>query len=588
MNLAEFHFIRPYWLLSILPAAVLFYLLLKNKLQQGNWSGVCDKELLPFILQEKPVKQSQSVFVTSVLACLLTILALAGPTWEQLPSPVFRNDAALVIALNLSRSMDAGDIKPTRLSKARYKIADILKQRKDGQTALLVYAGDAFIVTPLTTDSETIDSQLSALTTEIMPVQGRNTSLALAKAVELLKQTGLQSGEILLMTDGVDYQLTVDDAESLGGYHLSILGIGTAEGAPVKTAQGGFLKDEQNNIILPKLNSTELSKLANAGNGVYRTISHDNSDIEAILRHLEAPEKKDGGKESNLLIDQWNEKGPWLLLLILPLASLHFRKGLLTLALLILLPFPKTSYALEWNDLWATSDQQAQQAYSNSDYQQAADQFNDPQWKAAAQYKSEKYEEAVETLMGDTSASGLYNLGNALAKSGKLPEAVEAYKKSLQIDPKNGDAKHNKQQVEKALEEQKKEQQEGDGEDENDAKDKDQQEDQEGDKKKDGDSEQEDQQKESDQQPESDSEKESESEQQSKENDEAKEKESEQAKEQQEAEEKEDEDTKAQPAKPSEYNESEQANEQWLKSIPDDPAGLLKRKFKYQYGQRNR
>jgi Ca-activated chloride channel family protein len=590
MNLAEFHFIRPYWLLAIIPTVLLLYLLLKNKLQQGNWSGVCDKELLPFILQEKPVKQSRGILLTAALSCLLTILALAGPTWEQLPAPVFRNNAALVIALDLSRSMDAGDIKPTRLSMARYKIADILKQRKDGQTALLVYAGDAFIVTPLTNDTETIESQLSALTTEIMPIQGRNTSLALAKAVDLLKQTGLQSGEILLMTDGINYQQTIEDVEALGRYHLSIIGVGTEEGAPVKTAQGGFLKDAQNNIVLPKLNSRALSQLASAGHGLYRTISSNNSDIEAILSHLDAPERKEGDKESNLLIDQWNEKGPWLLLFILPLVSLHFRKGLLTVAFLLLLPFPKTSYAMEWDDLWTTTDQQAQQAFSTNDYQQAADKFDDPQWKAAAQYKAGQYEEAASALESDSSATGLYNLGNALAQSGKLPEAVEAYKQSLKQDPANEDAKYNQAQVEKALEEQKKQQQEGDGDDKDkDSKDKDSdQDDKEGDQKKEGDSEQDGEKKPSDgEQSENDAKKE-ESESKEKAEEEAESKESDQAKEeQQDAEEKEDE-AKAQPEKSSEYNESDQANEQWLNRIPDDPAGLLKRKFKYQYGQRNR
>ena len=186
MNLAEFHFIRPYWLLAFIPAIAVIILLLKNKLNQGNWSNVCDAALLPYVLQEKPVHQTRWALSAGTFSCLLVIISLAGPTWERLPSPVFRNDAALVIALDLSRSMDASDIKPSRLSRARFKIADILKQRKDGQTALLVYAGDVFTVTPLTEDTETIASQLSALTTEIMPSQGSNTALALEKAAELL------------------------------------------------------------------------------------------------------------------------------------------------------------------------------------------------------------------------------------------------------------------------------------------------------------------------------------------------------------------------------------------------------------------
>ena len=156
MSIADFHFIRPYWLLTLIPWLGVLVLTARHKLQQGNWSKVCDEALLPFILQQKAVNRSRVSLTMGGLASLLAIGALAGPTWERLPAPVFRNDSALVIALDLSRSMDAADIKPNRLVRARYKIADILKQRKDGQTALLVYAGDAFTVTPLTDDTDTI------------------------------------------------------------------------------------------------------------------------------------------------------------------------------------------------------------------------------------------------------------------------------------------------------------------------------------------------------------------------------------------------------------------------------------------------
>ena len=171
MSLVDFHFIRPYWLLALIPFLGVFSLLLKNKLSAGNWSSVCDAELLPYLLQDKAVNDSRWTLTTGAMASLLVIIALAGPTWKRLPSPVFRNDSALVIALSLAPSMDAEDIKPSRLIRARYKISDILAQRKDGQTALLVYAGDAFTVTPLTDDTETIESQLEALTTSIMRVQ---------------------------------------------------------------------------------------------------------------------------------------------------------------------------------------------------------------------------------------------------------------------------------------------------------------------------------------------------------------------------------------------------------------------------------
>ena len=434
MNLTDFHFIRPYWLLAVIPYMVILVLMLRNKLNQGNWSAVCDAALLPYILQEKAARQSRWPLTAGAIAALLVIIALAGPTWERLPSPVFRNDSAVVIALDLSRSMDAADIKPSRLIRARYKIADILKQRKDGQTALLVYAGDAFTVTPLTDDTETIASQLEALNTDIMPSQGSDTVLALEKAVELLKQAGLQKGQILLVTDGVDMDKTLAAVKSLDKYQLSILGVGTDDGAPIALPEGGFLKDERGNIVVPKLNSHELAKLAQTGNGVYQTITVNDADIQTVLAALDKPVQQQGKENTSLLLEQWADKGPWLLLLVLPLAALTFRKGLLCFALLLILPLPKNSYALGWQDLWQTKDQQAQQAFNKQDYAKAAAQFENPDWKAAAHYKAGEYDKALENLKNSkSSASSAYNQGNALAQAGQLEEAVKAYEKALAI-----------------------------------------------------------------------------------------------------------------------------------------------------------
>ena len=595
MNLADFHFIRPYWLLAIIPFVVIVALMLRNKLSQGNWSAVCDAELLPFLLQEKAVNPSRWVLTTGAFAALLVIIALAGPTWQRLPSPVFRNESALVIALDLSRSMDAEDIKPSRLIRARYKIADILKQRKDGQTALLVYAGAAFTVTPLTDDTETIDSQLSALTTDIMPSEGNNTSIVLEKAVELFKQSGLQKGQILLVTDSVDSDKTLATVKALDNYTLSILGVGTTEGAPVALPEGGFLKDEQGTIVVPKLDTSALAKLAQAGKGVYQTITANDADIQTLLSAADKPVQQEGKENKNLLLDQWEDKGPWLLLLVLPLAALSFRKGLLCIGLLLLLPLPKNSYAFEWQDLWQNKDQQAQQAYKNNQFEQAANLFKNPDWKAASHYKAGEYDKALDSLKVNQTALSAYNQGNALAQSGQLEEAVKAYEKALTLNPDDADAKYNKALVEKELEKQKQEQKPQDKKQD----DKQQQSKENSDPKKSDDkSEKSEEQKAAEQKPEQSDEKKSEQqkadeqkadedkEQQKK--PEEKKPDTEQAKQ---AEQKKDE-GKEQPeptpadAKPS--DEQQQANEQWLKRIPDDPAGLLKRKFKYQYGQRER
>jgi len=285
MNLTEFHFIRPYWLIAFIPYLVILVIMLRNKLARGDWSAVCDTALLPYLLQDNVMKKNRWSLTAGAIATFLAITALAGPAWKRLPAPVFRNDSALVIALDLSRSMDAEDIKPSRLIRARYKIADILKQRKDGQTALLVYAGDAFTVTPLTDDTETIGSQLEALTTGIMPSQGSNAGMVLKKAVALFKQAGLRRGQIILVTDGVDSDETLAEVRTLDGYSLSVLAAGTVDGAPIALPEGGFLKDEQGSIVVPKLNETELKALARAGNGVYQmTLTYKRSYRQQINR----------------------------------------------------------------------------------------------------------------------------------------------------------------------------------------------------------------------------------------------------------------------------------------------------------------
>lgn len=576
----EFHFIRPYYLLTLLPYVLLVYYAWRHKLSRSVWSEVCDAALLPYLLQDKASAPQRLGLITLALAALLSIIALAGPTWQRLPVPVFRNTSALVIALDLSRSMDAQDIKPSRLARARYKISDILRQRKDGQTALLVYAGAAFTVTPLTDDVATIDSQLSALTTDIMPAQGNNTAQVLSKAVDLFKQAGLRTGQILLVTDGADD--TVDTQGILqGNYKLSVLAVGTEDGAPIAAPEGGFLKDDSGTIIIPKLNKTALAALAQAGQGIYQTISDDDSDVQTLLATISAlPSRNANDADSHLSLEQWDEQGAWLLLLVLPLAALSFRKGLLTIALVLLLPLPKNSYALGWQDLWQTKDQQAQQAFQAKNYTQAAGQFSNPAWQAVAAYKAGDYDKALEALKA---APNAYNQGNALAKKGQLQEALAAYNQALAQNPHDEDAKFNKELVEKELEKQKQEQQKQDKNGQGDQQDKSDkpQDPQKSEQQQQGDEGKPEQKSEQNPQ-----EQQSDKQQQDKQSQEQKQAEQQQAKQAEPKDKNDKEDKKAPtPQEMQQSTEQQQANEQWLKRIPDDPAGLLRRKFKYQYGQ---
>jgi len=579
MNLSDFHFIRPEYLLALIPLLIIIVFALKHQLKQGDWADVCDAELLPYILQQKPSKQTHWMLLSLSLAALLTIIALAGPTWQRLESPVFRNDAALVIALNLSQTMDAQDIKPSRIVRARYKIADILRQRQDGLTALLVYSGDAFTVTPLTDDVATIESQLSALETSIMPSTGNNTAAAITLAVQLLQQSAQQQGDIFLITGGIADQDPDDLLKIVGQYQLSVLGVGTEQGAPITLAHGGFLQDSSGNIVLPSLANSQLNKLAKAGHGVYQQISSDDQDINALMAALNKASTADPQAQSSGLMEQWRDQGHWLLWLILPLAALSFRRGFLSLAFLLLLPMPQTSYAVSWQDVWLNKDQQAQQAFQQQQFEQAAGLFESPQWKAAAQYKAGQYQQAADTLENIDSADAYYNKANALAKAGQLEAALKTYQQALTLNPADGDAQHNLKQVEERLKQQKDQQASDKGKKPQDDR-------QSSASDKSGDSQETDQQNDQQQSAQDQASKSAEQKESAEEDKDASP--NEDGKEDGKEEGDEPQEEPEQAAQTSRSDEQKQANEQWLNKIKDDPAGLLKRKFKYQYGQRQR
>lgn len=587
MDLAEFHFIRPLWFLALIPMAIMLWLLIRRRLDRHSWGSLCDPQLLPYILIDRPTNRQSWMLYTLASCTIAGITALAGPTWEQHPQPVYRNQSALVIALDLSRSMDATDLSPSRLVRARFKIADILNQRQDGQTALLAYAGQAFVVTPLTDDTATITSQLPALTTDLMPTQGSRLDLALNKAGELLKQSGFQRGDVLLISDALPEARDSAAAQRLVelGYRLSVLGIGTPEGAPIPLSTGGFLKDGQGTIVVPKLNNEALMGMARQGGGIYVELRADNQDTQALLAQYRIDRLRTQVDETGQTTERWEEKGPWLLLLILPLAALAFRRGILVILVLLLLPPPQSAQAMDWEDLWLRADQQASRALQDGDTERAADLFNHPGWKSTAWYRSQRYEQALKSLQGLDDSKSLYNKGNALARLGRYPEAIKTYQQALAQDPDHQDAEYNRDLIQKLLDKQQPEQQEKQsGSNQQNPEQKNQQQEQS--------SQQQDQQQSLDQERQSDA-----PPQESSQDAKLQESEQEQAqaptpKQSQEPEAAPPEsaaEPKIQTEKPMDIlDESQQATEQWLRRIPDDPGGLLRRKFQYLYQQRSR
>ena len=631
----EFHFLRPWWLLALIPLAGLLWMLQKRQGGGDDWREFCDAELLPYILVGTAAARTFRPLWLAALAGLLAVLALAGPAWERLPAPVFRNLSAMVIVLDLSWAMEAADLKPNRLERARYKIDDILRARKDGQTALVAYAGDAFVVTPLTDDAGTIAAQLTALSPRIMPEQGARMDRGLEAAARLLEQAGQKSGDILLLTTGEGIAEAESTAARLHdeGYRISALGVGTRDGAPLPLPDGGFLKDGQGGLVVSKLDVQALWNLTQKGGGLYHSLDAGSVDVDLVLRFVDR--RAESGQQSgqDVHVEQWREGGIWLLPLLLPLAALAFRRGWLGVLLLtVLAPVPRPAQALEWKDLWLTPDQQAQRALRAGDPKSAAERFENPDWKAAAQYRAGEYDQAAKHLEKRDTAAAQYNRGNALAKQGQLEPALQAYDRALQLNPKDEDAQYNRKLVEEALRKQQeqqkqdqKDQQKGEDQDQQDQKSQSSQDspqklpepqDQPGEHQQDrqnkpgGDSPQDQAQKDASQkqdkeqngkpgeqqpgqEPPPDSPDQNEQagqddqehpapQPQNGQHDQAQA----QAQPQPQPEKGNQAERKPVPTESENPNESQQAEAQWLRRIPDDPGGLLKRKFYYQYRQR--
>ncbi|MBT8131168.1 MAG: VWA domain-containing protein, partial [Gammaproteobacteria bacterium] len=396
--LSQLHFLRPAWLLALIPLLIAIIWLLRRRPGLRRWANIVDAHLAPHVLMGNSVKSSRLPALITAIAGSLAILALAGPAWQQLPQPVFSSQNALVVLLDLSASMNTEDIKPSRIDRARFKVADLLEQRDEGQTALIVYAASSFVVSPLTDDVSTISSQLSALAPELMPSQGSRADIALDRAYELLQQAGRNKGDVLLVTDGVDAKQSRASVQKLvdAGYRISVLGVGTPEGGPVPAADG-FLRKRDGAIVVARLERNALRGLATEGGGIYQDLSADNRDINRLTALLENLSTTDASQR-DLTADIWREEGPWLVLLILPFAALLFRRGILAAVVLAFMLPVSPADAADIGRLWKTPDQQAAEALAQRDAAKAAELFRNPAWKGAASYRAGDYEGTLEAL----------------------------------------------------------------------------------------------------------------------------------------------------------------------------------------------
>lgn len=453
--MSAFHFLRPGWLAALPLLLALLWLLWRRRLRSRSWQAVCDPALLPHLLLAGSRRRANWPLALLLTGLLLTVVALAGPTWRQRPQPLLRQASALVVCFDLSRSMAAADLKPSRLVRARLKVEDLLRQRREGQTALVAFAGDAFAVTPLTEDRRTIEALLATLEPDLMPVQGSAPARALVLGAEMIRQAGLQQGTLLLVTDEDRPESAIETVARLHrqGHTVAVLGVGTVAGAPIPMKTGGFFKDAGGDLVLARLEEPGLTRLAEAGGGRYRRLRVDDRDFQDLLAHLDHRGLDGTRQPARRMGDRWEEAGVWLLWPLCLLAAAAFRRGWLAVVVLAL-TLPAGARAAGWNDLWRRADRQAYEAYTAKDYDRAADGFEDPRWKAGALYRAGKYAEALDTVPPPHSGDDWYNQGNFLARAGRFTEALAAYDQALSIDPEDADARENRRLVKEALERQ--------------------------------------------------------------------------------------------------------------------------------------
>jgi Ca-activated chloride channel family protein len=346
-----------------------------------------------------------------------------------------------------------------------------------------------------------------------------------------------------------------------------------------------------------------MQALVKTQHGRFLIAGNDDADVQALTRLFATRINAQAGSGAEFTSDRWHEEGPWLILPLIPLAALLFRRGLIAAALIALLPWPRPASAWQWEDLWRRPDQQAAAALEEGDSRRAADLFEDPRWAAAARYRAEDYAGAVDSLQGLDNSDDHYNRGNGLVRLGKYKDAIAAYEQALALDAGNDDARHNRDLLRQLLQ-QSANQRGGSGENTPQGAEQETSPPQAGDgQRSDGGKGQ--QQSESDR-GQGDAGNEPEQATANRDTDrQSAEKLEELLAQRERQSDGEQQDADAQPERtdsgepevsgqsdapqdPDQRREASQADEQWLRRIPDDPGGLLRRKFYYQYSQSNR
>lgn len=436
MSTMTFHFLRPLWLLLIPAALVLVWVWHRRGDVRERWKGIIAPHLLDALLVGERSGFRLTPIHLAGCALLLGGVALAGPTWEKEPPPFSDDKAPMMVAVDLSKTMDATDIAPTRLERTKQKVRDLMQLRAGSRTGLVVYAGSAHMVLPPAEDAALMELFLDALDTSLMPGQGRDAGDALAIATALLDKEPV-AGTVLFFTDGVDARQTsaFTAHRDKSRHQVLILSVGTAQGGPLRLRAGGIETDASGRPIKARLDKAGLEQFASAADIPLASVTLDDGDLKWVerraQRHMQAVQEQDAQL-------RWKEFGYWLVFPIALLGALWFRKGSvvrwvpgLVLCLSLSLPTPGHAAPTWLTDLFLTGDQQGRWHFERGEYATAAQRFDDPLWKGWSFYRAGEFAEALDQFARLETPEAYFLMGNCYARLKDYPRAVLAYDNAL-------------------------------------------------------------------------------------------------------------------------------------------------------------
>ena len=326
----DFHFLRPMWLLALPVLLAIVVWLARQRARGEDWSQVIDAELLPALQLDNDSSAggtSARPWPWLAMAWTLAVLALAGPSWQQDSAPAYRAPAAWVLVLDLSSSMDATDLPPNRVSRARYALDDILSAARDARVGMVAFSDEAYTVTPLTQDVATVRALIPSLAPEMMPSAGDRLAPALAQAQQLLNASGARDKRMVVVTDGFDDPAAVLRAAAAlkaQGITINVVGAGTPGGAPLRSANGRFAQTANGQTQLTKLNLEQLQQLASSGGGQYVDITNLASLVTGLQSGAERPGEAIAAP--GVEVAHWLDAGAYLLPALLLLVALLARR----------------------------------------------------------------------------------------------------------------------------------------------------------------------------------------------------------------------------------------------------------------------